>query len=513
MELSLQKQTITVNETVTSETVEQAIECDAMLPDYCPDIVKILKCSISTFIGSTQSSGQRLAIEGIAHIRVYYQSENEGIRRCEYKVPFAKTMDLQRAVNFPIITVSTSVDYVNCRAVSPRRIDVRGAVSLAVKVSERRDEHIISHAQGAGIQLRQHMVKSTELCGQSESMFAVEEELELAYGKPSAASVLRTDCRVNVHECKIVSGRVIAKADFTLHVTYLPQSGGSTIDTIQSTFPLSQIIDADGVDENSICDVLMHVVACDVQPREDESGENRRFTVDARIKAVVVAHRHQEIAVASDCYSTQFECKSKQHPVSFLYLERILREVLSHRDSALELPEGVAEAMDVWGEIESANWKYSGGELIISVRLLTSMFARMAQDNSVMYFEQMEELEQRIAVPTPPGSTIQFEPSCDIISFSHSSAGQERLDIRCDISIRGRVYCLFTHPSVSDIEIDETAPRQKENGKLYLYFAEKDDSIWDIAKRYNTSANAVWEENGIESDILPERRMLLIPIV
>jgi len=174
---------------------------------------------------------------------------------------------------------------------------------------------------------------------------------------------------------------------------------------------------------------------------------------------------------------------------------------------------GVSEALDVWGDIESVGWKYDGGELIISLRLMTGMFARMSEDDSIMYFEQVEELEQRIAIPAPPGSTIHFEPSCDIISFSHSNAGKEKLDIRCDISIRGRVYCSFVYMAVVDIEVDEQSPRKKERGRLYLYFAEQNESVWDIAKRYNTSANAVWDENGIETDVLPERRMLLIPMI
>ena len=43
MELNLQRQTVTVNEAVYSGAVEQPLECDVLLPDYCPDIQKILR--------------------------------------------------------------------------------------------------------------------------------------------------------------------------------------------------------------------------------------------------------------------------------------------------------------------------------------------------------------------------------------------------------------------------------------------------------------------------------------
>ncbi|NMA79558.1 MAG: LysM peptidoglycan-binding domain-containing protein, partial [Clostridiales bacterium] len=35
----------------------------------------------------------------------------------------------------------------------------------------------------------------------------------------------------------------------------------------------------------------------------------------------------------------------------------------------------------------------------------------------------------------------------------------------------------------------------------------------DIAKRYNTSVEAIMEENELEGEVLEQRGMLLIPIV
>lgn len=510
MELNLQKQTITINEVVLAESVEQPIECDAMLPDYQPDIAKILKCAVSVNIGSTGASDKTLSIEGMAVIHVYYLSESEGIRRCEYKVPFTKNTEMPRAAMSPVVMVRPSVDYVNCRAVSGRRLDVRGAVTLEVKVTERGSEEVISGAEGGGLQLRQQMVKSTELSGQCESIFSVAEDLEVAYGKPPIATILRTDCRVNVQECKVVSGKVVAKADLMVHITYLPQGDCFQLEMMDYTLPISQIIDADGVDENCICDVMMHVMSCDVQPRADEAGEYRMLTLEARMKAVVAVHRQQEIPVASDCYSTDYDCTCKQRPVSFLYLEKILRETIMHRDS-LELPEGVSEVMDVWCEVETSDWKQDNEEIVINLRLTVCMFARVDGSEGILYFEQTSDLSQRVPVSCTEGK-IMLDPTCDVLSCSYGLSG-DKMDIRVEIIVRGCVYCCFRQNSVAEITLDEAAPRSKKQNRLCLYYADKDESIWDIAKRYHTSANAIWEENNIQNDLLTVRCMLLIPMV
>ena len=512
MELNLQKQTITINEIVCNEVVEQAIECDAMLPDYCPDIAKILKCSVSTSIGAAAQSGERISVEGTAQIKVYYQSEGEGVRRADYKVPFTKIIDLSAVAVSPVITVSPSVDYVNCRAVSSRRIDIRGSVSLAVKVSERRSEQIVSGAEGGGLQLRQQMISSTELGGQTESSFAVNEDLELAYGKPAIGSILRSDCTVNVHDSKLVSGKVVAKADLMIHITYLPQDDNSRLEMMDYTLPLSQIIDADGAVDGTICEVLMQPLSFELRPKADGAGEQRMVSLEAQLKAIVVSHRNREIPVTSDCYSTLYECSCKQRQIPFLRLEKQLRETIMHR-ATLELPEGVAEVLDVWCDVEAIDWKHVQNELLATLRLTVCMFAKMSDSEGIAYFEQASDLVQSIPAAFPDGGRLVFEPCCHIISCGYNLAGEEKMEIRCEIHLRGCIYRAFTQPSICEISLDESAPRQREKNRLFLYYADPDESVWEIAKRYNTSVGAIWEENDIQSDILPSRRMLLIPLV
>lgn len=48
---------------------------------------------------------------------------------------------------------------------------------------------------------------------------------------------------------------------------------------------------------------------------------------------------------------------------------------------------------------------------------------------------------------------------------------------------------------------------------MTIYYADAEKNIWSIAKRYNTSLSAVMEENGLEEEILPEKQIVLIPMI
>lgn len=52
------------------------------------------------------------------------------------------------------MTVEPKVDYTTCRAVSGRRIDVRGAVSFRIKVENITPFEIITDIEGCNIQTR-----------------------------------------------------------------------------------------------------------------------------------------------------------------------------------------------------------------------------------------------------------------------------------------------------------------------------------------------------------------------
>ena len=62
-------------------------------------------------------------------------------------------------------------------------------------------------------------------------------------------------------------------------------------------------------------------------------------------------------------------------------------------------------------------------------------------------------------------------------------------------------------------ESDESAQPISNNGtSLIVYYAEPNESLWDIAKRYHTSMNAVKQENDISDEKPLQKGMLLIPV-
>ena len=60
---------------------------------------------------------------------------------------------------------------------------------------------------------------------------------------------------------------------------------------------------------------------------------------------------------------------------------------------------------------------------------------------------------------------------------------------------------------------DETKPRERDrSAALILYYAEAGEALWDIARLYCTSMEAIQRENGLECEKMDSKGMLLIPM-
>ena len=74
------------------------------------------------------------------------------------------------------------------------------------------------------------------------------------------------------------------------------------------------------------------------------------------------------------------------------------------------------------------------------------------------------------------------------------------------------IYSVGKETAITEMDLDTENEKQGGAGKtLTLYFADKGERLWDIAKHYNTSMDAVKKENNLEVDSLDQRNMLLIP--
>ncbi|MDR2559679.1 MAG: DUF3794 domain-containing protein [Oscillospiraceae bacterium] len=523
LQLNLNKEPVFLNEVVYDGQTEQGVEFDYVLPDYYPDIFKVLKCTLTPAIISHSVSGSQFFCDGVVYIKVLYLTAGSNRIYCiEQRYTYSKTIDLVK--NAPAesatVIILPKTDYCNCRATSGRRIDVRGAVSCKVKVTCARKTEMITGAEGLGVETKK---TALSYCGEklmTSRQFVSREDIETGASVSGAISIIHHDANIAVTDFKVIANKVIVKGEAQIKAFYIisgsdsEDDGGSNItEVMEATIPVSQIMDLEGVTENHICFVNFTMMDCDLEVRPGEAGETRIFACDLTLDCSVTAHLESNVSPVSDIYSTEFESSFTIATIKAETLPHIIMQSFNLR-SAVESTEGsLAEVFDARCDVSNVVCRARGtSELTITGQI--NIQAIGALDGGMpALIEKSEPFELVLEVPML-SSEYSIEPNLQVTQTAFTLSGESKVDIRVNLSLNACLYMINSINVIRDITVNREKPKEKSaEYALKLYYAEDGEDIWGIAKRYNTSADAIITENDLESDRVEFPSMLLIPIV
>ena len=153
-------------------------------------------------------------MEGKTQVVILYVDDtNRRVQCLEQSLPFSQSFALQGAPEDAAGFSSTVVDYVNCRAIAPRKLGVHVSFTVGVKVRGRTDCQVVTQAEGAGIQLLRHAEPVSSVIGMAERQFSMNEMLELGQSKSTAATLVRSSTTILISDYKAIANKEMCIRD------------------------------------------------------------------------------------------------------------------------------------------------------------------------------------------------------------------------------------------------------------------------------------------------------------
>lgn len=507
MEEKMIRTSIFFNDTVFNESAEQPIDVDLTLPDYCPDVSKIFKCRAVAGISAKSMNGKNITIDGCVCITVLYCDDGGQLCSYEYQYPFSKNLEMSEECSGGNLSAKAKCEYINCRAVTGRKVDIHGAVSISVRVFRRNSTDIISDADGCGIEQKCESAPATVPMGYSEKYLMIEEDIPIGQGQPTVCRLLRYDAEPCIRESKIINDKIVVKGDMSVRILYCAEEGGVP-QTVKTVIPFSQIVDMEGVNDSCECDTRADTAFLEIKPRMSE-GETKSFALTAKLLLSCNAYCGNDIAVITDAYSRKYRAGIKKENICFEKICDTARENY-HCKKNIELDEPVAQVFDLWCDLQSVSTKFETGNMIINGTAVACLITG-DEDGKCSYFEKAIDFEYRYPLKCSSDS-LRSEPEIEILSCGYTITGPQNMELRIDIGINAAIYECRKMPLITDIEIDENTPApQTAKCAMTIYFTGAGECVWDIAKHYNASVNEIMKINELEEECLPEGKMLLIP--
>ncbi len=516
MEMKISHTTLGVMEPSCSLTQEQGVELDYVLPDYYPDVCKLVRCFVTPAILSESVSpdGARLTYELRADVRILYCSEDSHVLQCVTQtLHFSRTAELSGECEGVTAELTPTVDHVNCRAVSRRRLDVRGVVTVHIRTSARRQQEVISDIAEKHMQKKKCAMQYAARRLHAVQNIVLAEETELGSTAPPMLHVVRCEASPVETSHKIVSGKLLVQGGLQVQLLYAcERDGDGSLEPLTFRIPYSQLVELEGLEEQDLCSVRVTVASCDIKPITDAGGDVRSLRCEAELRLSCDAVRMASETLVCDAFSTEHPCTCTKTKLCTSGMP------VPFSDSMVCSPkmvcaDGAPDCVhDAWCEVRnlSARPDPASGDLQLSGMLCCHVLIREA-DGMPRLLEKEEPVEHRIPMEQC-GEQDWIELHASVKSCTYTLTEQGEIALKAELLLEGSVTPCTICEVLTEVTVQEDAGLPRQHA-LKLCYAMENEEVWEIAKRCHTSVSAIMEENDLLQETLPEGGMLLIPIV
>lgn len=504
METEMMTEKVLVKKEKLAVNIEQLIETDLSLADYFGDIVKILGLTASTNIFSSVITADKAVIDGSVTLRMLYIDSDGKTEAAECNVPFNRSTDIKNVSDSDNLTVECISEQINCRAVNPRRAEMRGSVTLRVTVCGTCECSLVADAPDGFCHMLKSSCEGYLLQGIANRNFNI--GIKGASGdRLRNARICRVSMLTTVNETKTIKNKMMIRGNASATVVYVTPDGNFSCDRITESF--NQIIEMDGIDEDSVCCVTLKTVSADGRITPDSPQSPPSIEVAATVCARVSAFRKGVINCVDEAYSSTHELVCKSDTVRFVTAVQKLCE--NHAvTSKFDFSSCNIESVD---DAAVRRIKYTclrdGDDIVINGNINYGIILT-TKDKDRMYFERTADFEYRKR-PGISDDETELNPVISINAVSFSADGENCASVTTELRIDGFIYSCRNITGLVSTEKGAERKRNETDCIFTVYFAAKGERLWDIAKNHYTSEANIRSMNDISGDTLDADCMLI----
>lgn len=510
MSLELKKESVKTGAKQKEVSCEQKLDMDITLPDYCADIKKILRCTVEPGIHTVSVSGERISAKGTGVLRIIYLAEGDKIDVYEKSCELSASSQLKDILPDDAVTAIAAVDFVNCRAVSQRKIAVGANVSTIFSLFGSKQEGYALKDEKGRIQVKTEKLSCESNAGFFEKTFDMAETVALNSEHPPVGKILSCSSRVANISHKLSQGKLLIKGDAVTDICYITEKGKNELHSFSHSMPVSQIIDLGNVPDEALCRPKVRVSQHLCSLKADSSGSNRLIDIALRVSALVEACEKKECEVITDCYCTDFEIKEAFEKPALVCPVRQVNEARQIKGE-IELPSPAREICFVSCNGIKKNIRCTEDKAQLDCSAL--IFIMYIDENGVpccheknMEFDFSYSIVKKCSEPY-----ALFD--VEALGASVNSLSRDKAELTLDFAVSGNIYCGYEGKILRSLSIFEDKPVKSGEAALSLYFAEKGEALWDIARAHNSTVELIMQENAVKKQTVEEKQLLLIPCV
>lgn len=481
---------------------------DAVVPDYCPDIIRIAETAAEFELTGKEVRGGRVFAEGKVHANAIYVPETgAGVYKIPVTIPVAQTFDISGLKDdYSAVSVRAELSGAAARELNPRKISVKATVTFRCIAYAEKELSVSCAVPGAEEYAVEY--KKTALAGKYRSAFrekvvTLSDSAELNDIRANGSEILKLTCRPVITDYKLIPDKVILKGEMGVSMLVRTDDAARPVVSAETSFPFSGVLECAGAAEESILRQTCAVTGCEYKLSEEAGTGKTLLAMKSDISIYTEVWEPLNVDVISDAYSMDYktELKTEELAMSGPGGELTVRTQVKE-----SLPAGIGirsvYACSVSAENASSQ-RSDEGTLACCDAKVRAIFE--ADDGGIY------SLSKSIPVSFRPDEAAEFATlGATICDDSYHISGNEDLELRFTAEFTLDTGSEIAVSQLSGITLGDPVNTGRKPA-LTLCYADPGESLWSMAKRLRASRTEIAAANGISGDTPPEGRLLLVP--
>ena len=309
-----------------------------------------------------------------------------------------------------------------------------------------------------------------------------------------------------MQESRVMASRVLLKGELMVHLLYKTDPETGALETADYALPLSQVIEADHLDEDMQCEAQVSCISLDCAP--EEAGQDGELRVEVQLVAVIRFFKPIVLTGATDSYSTLYPTQNTLAKLRVPKTCTAVSERAGVRTEA-EAPKDVTALLDVWASPFGQSTHKEDGVITVSGQL---KFTALVSTEELGADCVTHTCDMAIKVPCK-SEMAELMSDVTVLAVS-GSLSQGKLMLGCELLLAGMLVEFEMKSLLTDLMVDEQNPRKSDPLLgLMIYYANAGEHVWDISKRFGSLPAQIMADNELTQELLDADMPLMIPTV
>lgn len=486
MDLDIIKENLTMKQCLCVKRKNITLEQDYILPDVKPDIISVLCPNGNVYVTKREMINNKAKLEGGVNLYITYLADSGENRSLNAEVVFSELVDTDVNEDDCNLLENTKIKKIDVKILNERKINLKIALDVEIKVMKKVNVELLKDIENvSGLQKLQKEMQIKNLIGDGNTKSSIKENLKID-DTDDITEILKFDVNIKNVENKISYNKVLVKADCNINALYLTED--NRVCSCKQDIPVMGFIDVMNVDENNVCDTNFRIKNMLVKPN---SKEEHSIYAEIDFDIFVDVYENKSVSLIEDIYGLKENINySVKNANISTENERIINTASI---SEKVLIDNINQIYDVTTNVDLINKTKSNGMIRFEAEA-TVMYLYSSFENQNINNKEVK-LSVNFDLPEDVGDDIKVELASEgnFVVLPDST-----VDSRIDINVLSANSSGMGVKIIDDITVNEDV---KEDGySMIIYFVQKGDSLWKIAKKFKSTVNEIARVNEIENE-------------